>query len=266
MNSSKDNNNIELDLELDSTVETLSNRLARKLKEKEVLDNKSQQSKQTRQALLLKSMNVIRKALTETSRIELNERFKLELEIDDWEGWPRAQLKLLDLVCPDKCNLSLFTEANDRNQNGSIRFSLNNTKNLEILEINSQEDFTKLPLLLKKVVRQFLELVTNQVLNPSALNESLEQQTKALNMEHEEEHQTKQSSHTESKLQSEDLFEENINSGNENSVALSNDECRTFIDEVNLYKSSKLENQKKKPTESEKDKNKDDLLDLELNF
>lgn len=167
-------------ISLDSTVSTFSNRLKRKLKEQEVKEDATQRDAEARHALMLQAMNTIRKALLDTSKIRLGDRFRFALAVDDWEGWPRVRLNLIDNLAPELIEYALVVSANDRNQFGTILITERNGKLLGKLQLCEAEAIKKLPLLLKKTVRKFLDQVADYVLNPKKPEDLLDSQTQII--------------------------------------------------------------------------------------
>ena len=163
-----------------STVELFSNRLTRKLKEQEVKTDQSQKQCEARQALILQAMNMMRKALSETAKINLGNRFSFDLDVSDWEGWPRVELNLVDSVAPERVDYALIVTAHDRQDLGCIQMSMRSGQVLGKVHLQDPGQFERLPLILKRGVRHFLDAVAPYVLNPPKPEDMLEVQTKAL--------------------------------------------------------------------------------------
>ncbi|MDC0358011.1 hypothetical protein OAO01_04275 [Oligoflexia bacterium] len=171
-------------ISMDSTVSTFSNRLQRKLKEQEVQDDVSQRDAEARHAKMLQAMNTIRKALQDTCKIRLGDRFHFHLEVDDWEGWPRVILNLVDAFAPEQADYGLTVTANDRHSLGTILISRRTGEVLGKIHLCNPSELTRLPLLLKKTVRKFLDVVAEYVLNPVDPEDLLESQTKSVESDH----------------------------------------------------------------------------------
>lgn len=166
--------------ELGATVENFASRLKRQLKEQEVANSENAKATQARQALLLKAMTGVRKALQETARISLGERFFFELDISDWEGWPRLELQLLDNAAPGLVSQALIATATDRNEQGILQLATRGGSTLAVINLKDESEFSRLPLVLKKSLRTFLDTVSNAVLNPPDPAEMLAAQTQML--------------------------------------------------------------------------------------
>ena len=165
---------------LASTVDSFANRIRRKLKESEERKDLSQKITTERHALMLKAMTAIRKALMDSARISLGERFKFDLRTTDWEGWPRVELKLVDSHAPDQETISLMVLAHDRHDMGTIQMALKSGEILGRVHLRDANEYARLPMLLKRCVRNYLDLVANYVLNPQKIEETLAHQTRAL--------------------------------------------------------------------------------------
>ena len=151
---------------LGSTVGSFADRISKGLKEQEAIVSKESRQKSLRHTLMLKAMNIVRKALQETCKIKMGDRFGFELDVSDWDGWPRVDLKLVDSSAPERDCLSLVVTANDNKAEGNIVFGLLSGTELACLKLSDVDEFTKLPIILKRTVRYFLDMVGNFVLSP----------------------------------------------------------------------------------------------------
>ncbi len=167
-------------ISLGSTFDVFENRLQRKLQKKESNDSAAQEATDARHTRMLKAMNTIRKALQDTSRIRLGSRFSFQLDVVDFEGWPKINLTLIDNVAPDRKDFGLVISANDRQGLGTINIvSLPNTV-LGRVQLKDPAEMERLPLLLKKSVRDFLDVVADYVLNPKKPEELIDVQARNL--------------------------------------------------------------------------------------
>jgi len=159
---------------LSSTVGNFANRIQRKLKEQENLDEASARAAEQRHAAMLRALSTIRRALQETSKINLGKRFSLQFESGDWEGWPRLQLSLIDAVAPDRRDYSLIVSAHDRNECGLVELRMLSGQLLGKVELKQEGEYERIPLVMKKSVRTFLDQVAEYVLHPRKESELLE--------------------------------------------------------------------------------------------
>lgn len=198
---------------LGNTVGTFATRINRKLKEKEELDDVSARQAEIRHARMLQAMTTIRKALQETCKIKLGDRFHFALKVSDWEGWPRVALNLVDKFAPQRVDYSMIVTANDRNSLGSVVINTLNGDTLGRVQLCDSAELNRLPLVLKKSVRQYLDVVANYVLNPVAPEDLLETVTKNITSAANEVDEIG------AKLQDTNVFSEENGFGNDNRVS-----------------------------------------------
>lgn len=197
-------------LSLESTVDNFASRLQRRLKEKETESDHSERAKEARHGRMLKAMTTIRKALQETCKIKLGDRFSFDLEVNDWEGWPRVELNLIDSFAPERIDYGLIVSANDRNELGTVLLSLRSGEMLGKIQLADPEQFAKLPLMLKRAVRGYLDIIADYVLNPKKPEELLEVQSQRIEDE--------ELDAVDKELQTVDVFSEDHVDYNENRV------------------------------------------------
>lgn len=196
------------------TAEVFASRMQRRLKENEAKQSANKQAGEARQSLLLSAMTTVRKALSATARISLGSRFTFDLLVSDWEGWPRIELALVDEIAPQRVDYSLIITAYDRKGIGTLQMSLHSGEVLARLHLDPPNEIEKLPLLLKKAVREFLDKVAEYVLNPKSPEELLEVQTKPIHEATFDE--ASEQAAIDKKLQAQELFgqEEKAPNGN----------------------------------------------------
>lgn len=206
--------------ELGATVENFASRLKRQLKEQEVAQSETMRASQVRQALLLKAMTGVRKALQEAAKISLGERFLFELDISDWEGWPRLELRLVDGASPDLLTQSLIATAHDRNEQGTLQLTMRSGEILGTVHLRDESEYSRLPLLLKKSLRSFLDVVSDAVLNPSNVADTIAAQTQVL--------EGTDDDPVGNELQNQDLFSEETFQGDNNRADIIGDSGLQF--------------------------------------
>ncbi len=210
-------------LSLGSTVDLFADRLQRKLKKQEQVQDCSRKEAEQRHARILQAMTTIRKAIQDTCKIRLGDRFYFQVNVSDFEGWPKVELNLVDSVVPSRKDYGLLIAAHDRNDSGTVYFATLNNRLLGKVELQNQEEFNRIPLLLKKTVRSFLDTVADYVLNPPEPHELLEIQTRAIDLEEEpdgvKEH-----------LSDADLFSEELNISDQNRVEMDESEGELVAD------------------------------------
>ena len=154
-------------ISLGSTLGNFANRMKRKLREQENRDEESQRDAELRHGRMLHALNVMRRALQETGQIQLGSRFELGLDVSDWEGWPRLSLNLIDLLLPDKIDYALLVTAHDRKCLGTVEMRLKSGQLLGQVHLQNEGELERIPAVLKKAVRSFLDIVAEYVLNPA---------------------------------------------------------------------------------------------------
>lgn len=161
-----------LGADLSTTVDAFANRIQRKKKEKAEENSKAQQEASTRQGLLLEALMNIRRSLAEVARLNLGERFEFIFDVDDCHGWPRLTIRLLDNYFEDIEYPYFQVHAYDRNGRGTIEIMQGELDKPTKLPVHNEADLSKLPVLLKKAVRSYLDLVGDIVLKAENSDES----------------------------------------------------------------------------------------------
>jgi hypothetical protein len=163
----------QLDSTLVSTVDGFAARLRRRLDEQAEHQSRSARESSERHALMLRAMSSIRKALQEAAKLGLGDRFRFRLNVTDWEGWPKLELQLVDVLTSSDDLQGLVVHAHDRNESGTVQISLRSGEVLARVRLQTASEFEKLPVLLKRSVRHFLDIVMSNVLAPKPADELL---------------------------------------------------------------------------------------------
>lgn len=195
---------------LEGTVGTFESRLQKQLKEQEAREDESQRLAEERHARMLQALTIIRKALQETAKIKLGKRFSLAMDVNDWEGWPRLELNLVDSLAPERVDYGLVVTANDRKQQGRVLIHDRQSQLLARVSMKDSEEIKRLSRVLKKSVRYFLDEVGSYVLNPRQPEEMLEVATKPID--------TREDEPADNELAQEDVFTDEHNFGDDNRV------------------------------------------------
>lgn len=166
---------------VETTLDAFADRIKRKLKERDERESECTKATEIRHGQMLQAMTSIRKGLQEASKINLGSRFQFELDVNDWEGWPRVELNLIDSIAPENITHGLVVTANDRSKLGTVQIQLKATDEvLGRVHLSEPDQLTRLPFILKKSLRQFLDLVGAYILNPTRPEDMLAVQTKAV--------------------------------------------------------------------------------------
>jgi hypothetical protein len=162
---------------LGNTLGSFENKLQKRLQEQATETNKTQEANTIRNKIILQGLNTIRKALNETQNIKLGDRFSLELDVNDWNGWPRLELNLVDSQIPDGYEQTLTVSIQERNETGIIEFKNKMGLIFGDLAMTSEQELTRIPIVLKKSVRAFLDQVAEYVINPLSPEEAIKTRT-----------------------------------------------------------------------------------------
>jgi hypothetical protein len=161
----------QLDSTLVSTVDGFAVRLRRRLDEQAENQSRSAREASERHALMLRALSSMRKALQEAAKLGLGDRFRFRLNVTDWEGWPKVELQLVDVLNASEDLQALIVHAHDRNESGTVQISLRTGEVLARVRLQTASEFDKLPVLLKRSVRHFLDIVMSNVLAPKPADE-----------------------------------------------------------------------------------------------
>ena len=151
---------------IENTVGVFQNRLRRQLSSQQERAEEAERSKQLRGQLLLQAMSGVRKALQETSKINLGDRFEFVLDVEDRDGWPRITLELFDSEYPEEKDVAFMATAKVLDVQHYIVFHTRSERSYGRVDIEDEEDLDLVPKLLKKAVRKFLDITAELVLNP----------------------------------------------------------------------------------------------------
>ncbi len=152
-------------VDLETTLNAFSRRLNDKKQQREIQNQKSLHEEFSRHKRMLNAIGSIRKSLIEMTRIELEFKYKLQMVQDDYLGWPRISVKLINLLDPTKELHALTVIANDRNGTGNIEISYRKNEKSIIISVKESSNLSKLPSLIKRATRLYLEDIEEIVLN-----------------------------------------------------------------------------------------------------
>lgn len=149
---------------LAGTTQAFTHRIQRKKQEKEQTNLLAEEAAKARHNTLLKSLLNIRRSLTDMTRIDLGERFCFSLEADDWGGWPRLTVSLHDNVMRAAHYPALQVTAHDRQEQAMIEVKFDATLAPEQVSLADESNVAKMPLILKKCVRNYLDLIGEMII------------------------------------------------------------------------------------------------------
>lgn len=155
-----------VDDNLDTTLGAFAARIQRRKKEQEQQDSSAEQAAKTRQKMLLQAMMKIRKALAEVVKLDLGELFMLDFDCDDFQGWPRFTIRLIDSRNTEREYPYFQVNAHDRHSRATIEIvTFNQKDDVVTLFLDSDNDLPRVSLTLKKNVRTYLDIVADTVLS-----------------------------------------------------------------------------------------------------
>ena len=149
--------------DFDATVSAFQGRMNKQIKAREEAIQEADEATTRRQMRVLEQMVKIRKSLRQVAELDLGFRFSFKLVLDDWEGWPRMIVQLVDSVNPIAEFAVLQVIASDRLEDGLLEFQYADEKDPETLELGDVRNVRKVPSLLKKCVREHLDMIAELI-------------------------------------------------------------------------------------------------------
>lgn len=159
------------DADILATAAAFNTRIQRRKKEQELALTAADHATRLRHTLMIKALVNIRKSLREVTRIDLGERFHFALGMDDAGGWPRITVRLNDALLPQADYPHLRVTAHDRQARAQIEIDYDAEQATEVLSLSSETELKRLPTILKKCVRSFLDLMGDIVLEAERTGE-----------------------------------------------------------------------------------------------
>jgi len=123
-----------------------------------------------RQTRLINSLVRIRKSMREVAKLDMGDRFKLQLVNDDWEGWPRMVLKIVDSRNPTGELPELIVTSHDRQDSATIEIKYAKKLNAEVVSLAEEGKEAKVSTILKKCLRDHLEMIGDMVIEIEQLD------------------------------------------------------------------------------------------------
>ena len=191
--------------DLSAMVGAFENRFQRKKKEREVSSVTVSEDSKQRQALMLETMATIRRSLVKVAKIDLGERFTFSMDFDDWQGWPRLLIKLVDPLVPNGDYPIFQVLAHDRLNRATIEITCPSLTKPERIFLGQPTEVARMPLVLKRCVRLFLDRVEQSIIDAEHLA-SLEEEIKA----HDADEPQPEESQLSGDLFTDDSFEEDF--------------------------------------------------------
>ena len=159
--------------DLSATTQAFNTRIQRKKREQEKVLSEAEKLAKQRHLFMIHALMNIRKSLRDVTRIDLGDRFHFALQADDWHGWPRLTVKLVDTLLPAADYPFLRVTAHDRQSKGTIELEYDPSQPAEGISLVSESELKRMPNLLKKCVRAFLDLTGDIVLEAERRTEEV---------------------------------------------------------------------------------------------
>ncbi len=150
--------------DLSTTAKAFNKKIQIKKKAQEIESEQAEKNARARHTLMLRAMMNIRKSLRDLIRIDLGERFHLYLTNDDFLGWPRLTIKLVDSSASEREYLPLVVTAHDRYDSAVVEIAYSEIDSPEKISLVKNVDLQRLPNLLRKCVRAYLDYVGDIVI------------------------------------------------------------------------------------------------------
>ena len=152
------------DTDLSSTARAFNTRIKKRKEAQEAAHGEAERAAHQRHTAMIKALVSIRKSLREVTRIDLGDRFEFSLKADDWHGWPRLTIRLIDNDLIEEEYPQFNVTAHDRQAKGIIEIEYGGSNPTEHLSLMRENDLMRLPKVLRKCVRTYLDLVGDIVL------------------------------------------------------------------------------------------------------
>lgn len=150
--------------DLAATAKAFNTRIRERKKAQEQALDEAEKAAHLRHGTMIKALVRIRKSLREVIRIDLGERFSFFLQADDWQGWPRLAIRLEDKDLPEEEYPSLIVTAHDRQAKGMIEILYDQNLAPSQISLLREQDLQRLPKMLRKCVRTYLDTIADIVL------------------------------------------------------------------------------------------------------
>ncbi len=193
--------------DLASTARAFNTRIRERKKAQELAQGEAEKAAYQRHATMIQALVRIRKSLRDVIRIDLGERFSFQLHADDWQGWPRLSIRLHDADLPEEEYPSLTVTAHDRQAKGVIEILYDLNLGANQISLLREQDSKRLPKLLRKCVRTYLDTIADIVLEVESQGEDTSTDTFLANKDSAEFEEKKRPAEEDESLKV-DLFDE----------------------------------------------------------
>lgn len=150
----------------DLGLSALSARMQKKFEAHKEAESQAAKEAKERHTLLLTALMRARKILRGVASLDLGADIELRLLCDDLQGWPRIGIKPKKKSQPLR-ELSIFEiVGNDRSGAAQLEMKTDSGSIREELMLFRTEDLDKLPRLMKRIIRTFLDGLAEEVMRP----------------------------------------------------------------------------------------------------
>ncbi len=123
----------------------------------------AEKTTRARQDRLIQALVKIRKAVRDVATLDMGKRFYLDMRKDDWEGWPRITLRLVDSKNPTGELPELVVISHDRQDSGTLEIKYANQLTPVTISLADEKQVAKVTSILKKCLRDHLEMIGDLV-------------------------------------------------------------------------------------------------------
>lgn len=153
--------------EVASATIAFNERFKRQAQEVQGAAQRTEAETRLRHSLILKTMTESRRALMEVAKVDLGSAFEFALEVDDWQGWPRVNVRLVNIDKPHLQYPSFTVSAHERAQTATIEIYAGDSMQPISYNITNEDAQSRFVTVLKRAVRLYLDEVSNCVLSSS---------------------------------------------------------------------------------------------------
>lgn len=150
---------------------SFSTRIRRKKKDKQMETSQAELATRLRQNNMLELLATVRRSLIEVTKVDMGERFSLRVATDDWQGWPRISLHLVDLHNQNAECPTFQVVAHDRLEKGVLEINPGLEEHRSVFSLADNDGTDYFHLLLKGGIRTYLDYVTEFIIKAEMENE-----------------------------------------------------------------------------------------------
>lgn len=131
--------------EFDAAISEFQSQVEKQLSEKKEARLENSANARTRRARVLHQMMHIRKSLKNMAKLSLGDRFFIEVIFDDWEGWPRHRVTLVDSMNIGRSFPVFQVISHDRQESGSIEITFGKKSEVEVIQLKESFSIREVP-------------------------------------------------------------------------------------------------------------------------